>query len=192
MRSVLEMPELCPTWLAGPPGPDRSVGRFRAGQIGVGEEEGEMKGKILKMSALGVIILMILVGFSAIPTIGCDDDNCCQGPCVPNKTVDLWIAQVEDSDWEIYIKHDADELKVIFRVKDGEESDWYITESHVAVSTYLDGIPQTKSGSPKVGKFLSHVYPDEPSQEVTHTILWDDIVVDGIKAGLMKVVKKKV
>ena len=30
---------------------------------------------------------------------------------------------------------------------------WQITESHVAVAMDLSGIPQTKSGNPKVGKF---------------------------------------
>jgi hypothetical protein len=30
---------------------------------------------------------------------------------------------------------------------------WVITETHVAVATSLQGIPQTKSGNPKVGQF---------------------------------------
>ena len=31
--------------------------------------------------------------------------------------------------------------------------DWVLTETHLAVATSLEGIPQTKSGNPKVGRF---------------------------------------
>ena len=31
--------------------------------------------------------------------------------------------------------------------------DWEMTETHVAVADSLEGIPQTKSGNPKVGNF---------------------------------------
>jgi hypothetical protein len=50
---------------------------------------------------------------------------------------------------EVIITNDEDYLYVEIVLNEG----WTLVESHVAVADSLDGIPQTKSGNPKVGNF---------------------------------------
>ena len=49
-------------------------------------------------------------------------------------------------------------------------SGWYFTETQLAVATSLDGIPQTGSGNPKIGKFpYKHTLSGQPLMD-TYTV----------------------
>lgn len=50
----------------------------------------------------------------------------------------------------VTVSRSGDDLIVLFEITD---SDWCITETHVAVEENLSDIPQTSSGNPKVGNF---------------------------------------
>ena len=49
---------------------------------------------------------------------------------------------------------------------------WYMTETHLAVAATVLGIPQTKSGNPKVGHFAQQTYHDPEVQTYTYLIPW--------------------
>jgi hypothetical protein len=49
----------------------------------------------------------------------------------------------------VTVSNDSSNLYVAFSTKNG----WQLTESHLAIALTLSGIPQTKSGNPKVGNF---------------------------------------
>jgi len=51
------------------------------------------------------------------------------------------------------------------------DSDWTMSETNLAVATSLDGIPQTKKGNPKIGKFPYKT--DHPDGTDTHTYVID-------------------
>ncbi len=136
-----------------------------------------MQGKIVRWGTMSMVVLMVLVGFSVIPTAGCEDEDCCDKPCVSYRDTPLIIGQKEYDGCEIVVTHDSDNIIVTFSTDD---SGWLITETHVAitVATYLDGIPQTKSGSPKVGQFSDSVIPDEPTDEVVVKVEVGDVADD--------------
>ena len=48
--------------------------------------------------------------------------------------------------------------------------EWYLTETHLAVASGLNGIPQTKTGNPIPGKFQYMRYHDPPVTEYEYTI----------------------
>lgn len=50
-------------------------------------------------------------------------------------------------------------------VKYATEGDWVMTELHLHIADELDGIPQTKSGNPKVGRFEFNFEFDTPVTE---------------------------
>ena len=62
-----------------------------------------------------------------------------------------------------------------FEIQYGAFGNWRITETHVAVAESFEGIPQTKSGNPKVGKFAildgpkSGIKHDPPVKTYTYT-----------------------
>ena len=71
----------------------------------------------------------------------------------------------------VRIWNDDDNLYVMYSVWG---TGWEITETHLAVATSLAGIPQTKSGNPKVGHFAYQMMHDPPvTTEYTYTIPLD-------------------
>jgi len=56
---------------------------------------------------------------------------------------------------------------------------WEITETHLAVTTSFDDIPQTGSGNPKVGKFPYRSEHDPAVTVVTYVIDLDDLFDGG-------------
>lgn len=73
---------------------------------------------------------------------------------------------------EVEVWNDGVNLHVTY-VTDG----WVLTETHLAVATSLDDIPQTGSGNPKVGKF-PYSDPHGPVPEWTYHIALDTIDPD--------------
>lgn len=73
---------------------------------------------------------------------------------------------------DITVWNDLDNLYVKYDIT---EEDWYLTETHLAVATDLDEIPQTKKGNPIPGQFEYSTIHDPPVTEYTYTIPleWD-------------------
>jgi len=87
----------------------------------------------------------------------------------------------------VKVLNDGDNIYVLFTTTGG----WMLTETHVAVATSLEGIPQTKTGNPKVGNFpykMSHV---PPVTEYLYTISRGDYApCTGLIVAAHAVVKK--
>ena len=89
-----------------------------------------------------VPLLFLLALALAVPAWGSHD-------CQPNTfTVTLFAGQTIDAG-EVTAQVVGSQLCVTFSAN----SDWAIEETHLAVGTSLAGIPQTKSGNPKPGRF---------------------------------------
>jgi len=78
-------------------------------------------------------------------------------PCGEPVSITLWAGQSIDAG-TVGVTITDGTLCIEIRTNDG----WVLSETHVAVATELDSIPQTGSGNPKVGQFLfqtEHVPP---------------------------------
>jgi hypothetical protein len=67
---------------------------------------------------------------------------------------------------------DDDTIRIIYETKDGCS----LIETHLAVATCLDDIPQTNSGNPKIGHFP---YSTEYSPPVTEDTYYVDVEGEG-------------
>ena len=68
--------------------------------------------------------------------------------CGSATTTTLYAGRTTDAG-TVRVYNDSSTLYVEFSTTGG----WQLTESHVAIATSLAGIPQTKSGNPKIGNF---------------------------------------
>jgi hypothetical protein len=68
--------------------------------------------------------------------------------CGSPETVNLIAGRSIDAG-DVVIANDESFIYVTFIAVDG----WQITETHVAVASSLGGIPQTRSGNPRIGNF---------------------------------------
>jgi len=68
----------------------------------------------------------------------------------------------------VRIWNDASNLYVMYDSRDG--TCWEFAETHLAVATILDDIPQTKSGNPKVGHFPYQMMHDPTVTQYTYTL----------------------
>lgn len=71
------------------------------------------------------------------------------GPVCGTATVTTLYAGRTIDAGTVTVSNDSSNLYVTFSTQDG----WELTETHLAIATTLSGIPQTKSGNPKVGNF---------------------------------------
>jgi hypothetical protein len=78
-------------------------------------------------------------------------------PCGEPLTATLYAAQSIDVGNAIVI-NDTDVLTIQIETAGG----WALAETHVAVATSLEGIPQNRSGNPKVGHFGLSAQHDPP------------------------------
>lgn len=74
----------------------------------------------------------------------------------------------------VTVSNDATNLYVEYSTTGG----WLLGETHLAVATSLSGIPQTKTGNPKVGKFDHQMEHDPPVTDYTYTISLADAGYD--------------
>jgi hypothetical protein len=67
---------------------------------------------------------------------------------------------------EVHVTHDEQNMYVTYSLL---ETGWCLTETHLHIASNLAGIPQTKSGNPKVGRFEHHS-SHSCDEEFTYTI----------------------
>lgn len=111
-----------------------------------------------KGMAIGMALLMVMMGFIAlIPTTSA---HTAEEPF----STDL-LADQDIPVGEVLVWNDGDYLYVKYVTTDG----WKLTKTHLHVADSLEGIPQTKNGNPKPGKFE---YKDihDMETEVLYTI----------------------
>jgi len=116
-------------------------------------------GKILAASIVGILFLTGMGGVSA-----CQYDT------------ELIAGQNwDDPVGNVHVNHPTsyDRYMYITYTTDGG---WEITETHLAVATSFDDIPQTKKGNPKVGHFAYSSDNDPAVTEVTHVIDLEDYI----------------
>ncbi|MBW2965108.1 hypothetical protein KY363_06635 [Candidatus Woesearchaeota archaeon] len=107
--------------------------------------------------ALGIVMVLIMA-------IGVSADS-----------FTLWAGQNIDSG-EVEVWNDGTTLFVKFTTHDG----WELSQTHVDVASDLSGIPQTKSGNPKVGNFAYSMTHDPTVAEYTYEI---DLASEGFAPG---------
>jgi hypothetical protein len=73
----------------------------------------------------------------------------------------------------VTVSNDASSLYVEFSTSNG----WHLTESHLAIATSLAGIPQTKSGNPKIGNFPYKRTYEPPVTSDTYVFSLDQLAV---------------
>jgi hypothetical protein len=73
----------------------------------------------------------------------------------------------------VRVTNDASNLYVEFSTANG----WQLTESHLAIATSLAGIPQTKSGNPKIGNFPYKRTYSPPVTSDVYTFSLDQLAV---------------
>jgi hypothetical protein len=78
-------------------------------------------------------------------------------PCGEPVEITLWAGQDIDVG-SVMVSIDGGTLCVAIQTTGG----WVLTETHVAVATELDSIPQTGSGNPQVGQFLFQTEHNPP------------------------------
>ncbi|MFH1679585.1 MAG: hypothetical protein ABIH26_02960 [Candidatus Eisenbacteria bacterium] len=84
-------------------------------------------------------------------------------PCGDPETVVLWAGQHHQAG-SVTVSVVDGSLSVDIQTTGG----WVLTETHLAVATALDSIPQTGSGNPKVGKFLFQTEHDPAVTSYTY------------------------
>lgn len=90
---------------------------------------------------------------SVVPPVTQGDGIPCGDPLI----VDLLAGQYIDVG-EVTVWNDADDLFVLIETTGG----WLLTETHVAIATSMEELPQTGSGNPKVGHFDLSAEHDPP------------------------------
>jgi hypothetical protein len=70
------------------------------------------------------------------------------GVCGTPAVTTLYAGQTIDAG-TVTVSNDSSNVYVTFSTRNG----WQLTETHLAIASTLAGIPQTKSGNPKVGNF---------------------------------------
>jgi len=120
-------------------------------------EEGRM-GKVIDV-LIGISLALILLPTAAFAHTADD-------PFV----TDLIAGQHHDVG-EVKVWNDGEYLHVKYETTD----DWYLVETHLHVATSFEGIPQTKKGNPKPGKFDIKWPHDPPVQNHEYWVKleWD-------------------
>ena len=94
----------------------------------------------MKKALLPILALALAIGL-AVPVAAHTEND----PLI----VDLLAGQTQDVG-EVRVWNDGANLHVEYVVDD---TDWYLTETHLHVANDVNDIPQTKKGNPKQGKF---------------------------------------
>lgn len=124
---------------------------------------------MVKTGALGIMALMLLVGFTGTAT----DDN---GPgdytCDASVTYTLYGGQTIDVG-EVMVWHDTETLFIRYTT----DGDWWLSETHVFVGDDIDYVPTTgKQNNPKIGQFPYSMDHDPMVQVYTYELdLVDDL-----------------
>ncbi len=148
------------------------------------------------------ILLAVAMVLSLVPAVGMADNNnnnndC--GECIPFHEVDL-IAGQHDVVGTVTVENDDEKVCVTYALdKDALEEGWLIYETHLAIATEKDGIPQTSGNrwgtNPIPGQFP---YGDDELDGVeyyTECVYFEDVdfgICDEVYIAAHAVVKRVV
>jgi hypothetical protein len=92
--------------------------------------------------------------------------------CGTSTVTTLYAGRTIDAG-SVTVSNDGTNLYVEYSTKNG----WLLTETHLAIATSLAGIPQTKSGNPKVGNFPSQRTYEPPAGSDVYVFSLDQLAV---------------
>jgi len=125
----------------------------------------------VKTGALGILALMLLVGFVG-STTGDGNDSVGDYTCDVSATYTLYGGQDIDVG-DVMVWHDNDMLSIKFTT----DGDWWLSETHVFVGDSMNDVPTTgKKMNPKIGHFPYSADHDPMVQTYTYEFdLVDDL-----------------
>ena len=128
-----------------------------------------MKGISNKKVGLIIAVAMVLVSMSVLAVITADTVKACR------YVSDMYAGNPKNEDKCGYVTvYHQGSANQYFTVTFTTTGDWVMNETNLAVATSYDGIPQTKSGSPKVGNFPYSGEYDPGLTSVVYTIDLED------------------
>ena len=115
-----------------------------------------------KITAASIVSILFLAGMSGVSACHLDTEIIA-GQNWDNPVGNVHISH--DSSWNRY-------MYITYMTSGG----WEITETHLAVASSFNDIPQTKSGNPKIGKFPYSSHHDPAVTSVTYVIDLEDYI----------------
>lgn len=103
-------------------------------------------GKIIAIGIIGILLCSGMASVSAVYT-------------------ELYAGRDQEIVGDVFVRRSGQFLSITFTTDSG----WTMSETNLAVATSLEGIPQTKSGNPKIGRFPYKA--DHPDGTETHTFV---------------------
>jgi len=123
-------------------------------------------GKIIAISIIGIWLCSGMTSVSAVWT-------------------DLYAGRDQTITGNVHVWRSGGQLNVRYST----ESGWTLSETHLAVATSLDGIPQTKKGNPKIGHFPFADDHPEGTEIVTYEFdIYDYFPVGGLSGETLFIV----
>ncbi|MHA1491435.1 MAG: hypothetical protein ACTSRI_17505 [Promethearchaeota archaeon] len=117
-------------------------------------------GKIIAIGIIGILLSSGLVSVSAVWT-------------------DLYAGRDQKITGDVHVWRSGGQLNVRYTT----ESGWTLSETHLAVATSFEDIPQTKKGNPKIGRFPYSSDHPEGTETYTYVINLYDYFPDGDWSG---------
>jgi len=114
----------------------------------------------MKKLLFPILALVLALGLTlpmAAPAAAHTEDEPYEATLYAGQNIDVGTVSVWNDGTNLYVKYET---------ADG----WQMRETHLAVATSLEGIPQTKKGNPKVGKFTYQTEHDPWVTACTHVI----------------------
>ena len=118
-----------------------------------------MKTNKIALALTGIILIVLL--FPTVFANGGPPPELVTGLVVGRKEMPVGNITVWDNGTSLYVKYETTGC-------------WHLVETHLAVATSLEEIPQTKKGNPIPGHFPYSNYHDPMVQEYTYEVDLDD------------------
>jgi predicted small lipoprotein YifL len=116
----------------------------------------KLKGKVTILAILALATIFTLTSCDLAGTLELDESRTSRVVLDNGNELATLFAGQTIAAGTVEISNDADTLYITYTAS----GDWFLSETHLAVATSLNGIPRTKNGSPVPGQFAineSHV-----------------------------------
>ena len=134
-----------------------------------------MKPSTLLRSVLAISLLLVGAGAALA------QDDCEEG--ILTTTL---IAGQNTAAGSVTVFTDGNQICANYTTVDG----WVLTETHFAIATTLDGIPQTKKGNPRPGLFPYTSYHDPGLTDFTFCFEWPIVAEETVFVAAHAVVER--